>query len=144
MAKISHADLYPAHKEKGNCIFSPRYNRCLFFVSSESPITLFCVQNTALQTPKRQPTFSTRLDFNFSSVIHLLSDRKQLCFQIRVYLIDFVIFFSKQRASLSIRNMNSHVNFCIFFHFMHRYFISIFSTSAFYVRLLFFKLKSNK
>ena len=116
----------------------------VFFVSSESPITLFCVQNTALQTFKRQPTFSTRLDFNFSSVIHLPSDRRQLCFQIRVYLIDFVIFFSKQRASLSIRNMNSHVIFCIFFHFMHRYFISIFSISAFYVRLLFFKLKSNK
>ena len=87
----------------------------VFFVSSESPITLFCVQNTALQTFKRQPTFSTRLDFNFSSVIHLPSDRRQLCFQIRVYLIDFVIFFSKQRASLSIRNMNSHVFFVYFF-----------------------------
>lgn len=89
----------------------------VFFVSSESPITLFCVQNTALQTFKRQPTFSTRLDFNFSSVIHLPSDRKQLCFQIRVYLIDFVIFFSKQRASLSIRNMNSHVIFVYIFSF---------------------------
>ena len=110
----------------------------VFFVSSESPITLFCVQNTALQTFKRQPTFSTRLDFNFSSVIHLPSDRRQLCFQIRVYLIDFVIFFSKQRASLSIRNMNSHVNFCIFFSFYAQVFYINFQHFSFLCTFIIF------
>ena len=110
----------------------------VFFVSSESPITLFCVQNAVLQTPKRQPTFSTRLDFNFSSVIHLLSDRKQLCFQIRVYLIDFVIFFSKQRASLSIRNMNSHVIFCIFFPFYAQVFYINFQHFSFLCTFIIF------
>ena len=110
----------------------------VFFVSSESPITLFCVQNTALQTFKRQPTFSTRLDFNFSSVIHLLSDRKQLCFQIRVYLIDFVLFFSKQRASLSIRNMNSHVIFCIFFSFYAQVFYINLQHFSFFMYIYYF------
>ena len=134
---------YPAHKKK-EISFLVQGIIDVFFVSSESPITLFCVQNAVLQTPKRQPTFSTRLDFNFSSVIHLLSDRKQLCFQIRVYLIDFVLFFLKVESVPFNKKYELSCDFLYIFSFYAQVFYINFQHFSFLCTFIIFKLKSNK